>query len=551
VAGDRRWQTRTGAHDVPVRLEDLTWPDWAPWLAELDGTVTAPLWRLEGSSGEWWRFERVGTTMGRIPVPELTLALAQIVGGRRSRFVDRLIGELLPQLPLHLKLSDLPQAALGGRALGKLRRMGLASVADLARTSPGELYAASGWGPVAMQGTFIALMESCLPGPVTSLRRCELAYAAERAVLDDLATLAIWQHLLGDGSAALLAIEQAPTAPAAVHDAAHRLRTLTAGTLMPDQARADPAVQLGAAAEALPEEHRSVLRGTLEAAAPPPPAVLARDLGVRRDHISEMERHGIARMRAALADGPAALAAEALERHVAEVEPVKRLVARFPVLGQVVPQVDAPVWRIVARVGGRVWEEDGWIGSAPIAYTVAQTRNRIADAGVQGAADTLDAVRDLLPASLERADAAAWLEYCQIAVTADGRITAMTDLADRLARELVRAGTPQHLDALAPAAPGYSQRTLAAVLASDDRFERERAGRVRFAMWGRDPQPQDVTEMIRAALNAAGGSIGVDELAAGLAARYGAAERDVRRLVAAVPFRVVDGTVRWFNPRTA
>ncbi|MGW0022241.1 hypothetical protein ACWDUD_28340 [Rhodococcus sp. NPDC003382] len=498
-------------------LGERRWLDLMPWLDRYGSGRAAALSEL-APGDRWWEKQSPAETAASADVPAVCAALAHIYVTEH------------PDMPLSAGLADridVPVAALDlSTAAATIvdRLPGVATTAALLDRSPSDLFAVRGAGPATVHEIVCAAMVLAILRDPGVLRAPEGAATGSNVpaldlLVSDLAELARWRTLRGQGDRPLLRVELEDGAPEEIQEVAARITALTARDL-PLPGPHDPIAELGGYVAALPAPERENLRQrVLDDVPADPSAPSTFPFGT------------------AVGDLLAALRV-----HVRPVASLDRILALSPDLSRQVPGLDVPLGRVLNRLDDRFEVADGWVAVPNLPEAERQTRALLAEFESENGVVELAAVGALW--NLPAGELTAWLRHCGLPVI-DGRILTRQDsLADRAAQVLEILGDPMPAAALVTRMDTtHDTATVIGELADDERFAVSESGLWSLARWETDI-PGAVRARIARIVDGAGGSADAAALAAALTERFPISEAAARIFADSGDFEVVGGRVR-------
>ncbi|MGN5239205.1 hypothetical protein [Rhodococcus sp. SJ-3] len=496
-------------------LDDRTWLELMPWLDRYGSARTAALTALAPTPA-WWESQSPAQTAAETEIPELCAELSRIyvTDHPELRFADGLIRTV----EVTVDALDLGMSA--ATIIGRLPHA--PTTAELFSRSPADLFDVRGADSHAVyEIVCAALVLTVLRDPATLVPEESAAPVPALALLvDDLAAVARWQTLCGQRDRPLLSIGLDAGAPEEIQEAVARLGAVAARDL-PVGAPADPVAELADYVGSLPAAERETLR--------------------RRIHDEDdvdASQPSTFPFGTAVGDFLAALRTD-----VRPVASFHRIVRDRPVLAQVVPGLDAPLWKVLDRLDDRCTVADGWIAVPDLAEAEKQTRALLgefesANAVVQPA--EVAAIWHLPADEFE-----SWLTHCGTTMF-DGRILTPQDtVAGRAAQILEVVGDPLSVETLvARMDANIDIHSVVEELSDDDRFTvTEDDGLWGLLEWETDPVTA-IGRRIARLVDGAAGSIELDKVAEALVQRFSISDASARVFAASGDFEVVTECVR-------
>ncbi|GAC57607.1 hypothetical protein GOHSU_22_00670 [Gordonia hirsuta DSM 44140 = NBRC 16056] len=514
------------AADASFEDEPVTWCDVAPWLTG-HGTDPEFFWIDDDPADA---------------SPEVLRAHCDLIAVLMLEAVPEVsIGELLPLLPGDVDL--IPDPALPTRAANWLLQSSMFTTDRIRPVTTAEILKSRGMGT----GSVIGLLSRLVELSTDQLARdTDLGPDVVDELLDDLEIIARWRRATGGDDVSLLAPVPA-YAPAAVHEARHRLDTLTADTLpVSEQDDQSVAADLTARLNELGERDREVFLARRLQEPYARLEALGEHYGVSRERVRQYEARALTDLAEWLENSrPAQFLLTSAVRMIDVVRPIEVLTAALPPLAEEVGSAERPLWQVLVGLGVPFEVADGWaaaptLDSAREASRTLVTR-RADEFGVLAVTD-LAAVNQLALDGEGPRWPARWAADLGYIVYHDHILSATASMEDYAAAILSIHGEPMtpedlvgrfHVD--------RSERSLVNQMAGDDRFQR-----VSRSHWGLRAWGGRTYESIRAAigdvLDELGGTVELDALIDRLSA-LDVKPASVTAYAAAPPYRTQAGVV--------
>ncbi|MFD6857516.1 hypothetical protein ACFWCF_09255 [Rhodococcus sp. NPDC060090] len=502
-------------------LDDRTWLELMPWLDRY-GSARATALNALAPTSNWWELQSPVETGADTEIPELCAELSRIyvTDHPELRFADGLIRTV------EVAVDALD---LGVSAATLVARLPHApTTAELFSRSPADLFDVRGAGSGEVHEIVCAaLILTVLRDPATLRPEASAASVPALALLvDDLAALARWRMLCDERDRPLLSIDLDTGAPEEIQEAVARLGAVAARDL-PVSAPADPVTELADYVASLPAAERNVLRHR-----------------IHDDSGADSPAPSTFPFGTAVGDFLAALRTD-----VRPVAAFDRILRDRPVLAQVVPGLDAPLWKVLDRLDDRCTVADGWIAVPDLAEAEKQTRALLgefesANGVVQPAG--VAAIWDLPAGELE-----AWMNYCGTSMLEGWILTPQATVAGHAAQILEVVGDPLSVETLvARMDANLDIHSVVEELRDDERFTvTEDDGLWGLLEWETDLVTAVRTRIARLVDGAAGpdgtpGSIELDKVAEALVQKFSISDASARVFAASGDFDVVADCVR-------
>ncbi len=523
---------RADPADTPEGVGAVTWCDVAPWLAS------------RGNDPDfYWIDDEVADTD-----PQVLRADSELIAVLMAETLAEItIGELLPLLPGGVDL--IPDDELPTRAANWLLASSVFTTDRIRGVSPAEILESRGMGSGSVIGLLTRLVELSAEAAGRTGGDDRARAAAE--VLDDLRTIARWRSVTGAPDTPLL--DPVPAhAPAVVHEARARLGGLTADSpAVAADGPVDVAQQLSERLGALPERDREVFalrrlgdeRTRLE--------TLGESYGVSRERVRQYEARALDELFGWLdTSSEAQFLIASATRIIGTVRPLDDLLAALPPLGEHVPAVARPLWRVLTGIGVPFEVANGWAAAPSLEAARDATAEQLAtladEFGVVDPAALLERHGGAAGTGVETVDPRwplRWVERAGAVVHREKILIRTTTVEDYAAGILAIHGEPMTADDLVAAFhTERSARTLVNQMIGDDRFQR-----VSRTLWGLSSWGGRAYESIRSAIGTllenAGGSAPLAAIVDELTSAYDVKAASVSAYAAAPPYQTVDGVV--------
>jgi len=216
----------------------------------------------------------------------------------------------------------------------------------------------------------------------------------------------------------------------------------------------------------------------------------------------------------------------------------------MPSLEDRVESVGQPLWRVVDRLDNSFEIRDGWCAAPSVTEAVVRTRASIASLAGSSTHVVLEDARISMTDVLADSDRLLeWLEYCGYEVLDRFVLMGSGGIADRAHVVLLEAGEPLDAeDLLSRIGVERSINSLKNALTTDKRFDRVNRSAWGLAEWGLEKY-RSIRELIRQEVDAADGSIAVNELIDRITRQFSVSARSVIAYSSAPPFRTQNGAV--------
>ncbi|MDO5724347.1 MAG: sigma factor-like helix-turn-helix DNA-binding protein, partial [Flaviflexus sp.] len=218
--------------------------------------------------------------------------------------------------------------------------------------------------------------------------------------------------------------------------------------------------------------------------------------------------------------------------------PLAELTRDYPVLEDVVPAVDQPVWRILDKLDESYEIVDGWC-AAPTVKTAGQTTvDRLGELADKHGTVPLAAV--FLGSNEETGRPAwllDWLDYLEIATYGESVILATHSMEEYAAAVLSVAGQPMTVDEIQHAIGRGAKNSLRNALGRNPEIVRINRWNFGLTEWGM-PEYTSIRDEIAKILEEAGGSESISIIIDSLTDRFGVSPNSVYAYASAPPFKL-------------
>ncbi|TCN56042.1 hypothetical protein EV641_103390 [Rhodococcus sp. SMB37] len=496
-------------------LDDRTWLELMPWLDRYGSARTAALNAL-APTPSWWESQSPAQTAADTEIPELCAELSRIyvTDHPELRFADGLIRTV----EVAVEALD-----LGVSAATIVARLPHApTTAELFSRSPADLFDVRGADSDAVyEIVCAALVLTVLRDPSTLGPEESAAPVPALALLvDDLAAVARWRTLCNERDRPLLNIGLDTGAPEEIQEAVARLGAIAARDL-PVGAPADPVTELAEYVASLPGAEREILRRR-----------------IHDDVDADSSQPSTFPFGTAVGDFLAALRTD-----VRPVASFDRILRDRPVLAQVVPGLDAPLWKVLDRLDDRCTVADGWIAVPDLAEAEKQTRALLGE--FESANGVVQPAGVAAIWQLPADEFESWMQYCGTTMFEGRILTAQGTVAGHAAQILEVIGDPLSAETLvARMDANIDIHSVVEELGDDDRFTvTEDDGLWGLLEWETDLVTAVATRIARL-VDGAAGSIELDKVAEALVQRFSISDASARVFAASGDFEVVAECVR-------
>ncbi|SCZ64737.1 sigma factor-like helix-turn-helix DNA-binding protein [Thiohalomonas denitrificans] len=525
-------------NDSEIEFLDLrprSWADAFPWIP---GKAVNESWE----QGKWWDWA--------IDTADAA-ARKTAVGNIVSLAIDRLgkwtIGDAFPGLRSEVELAKLD---LPVRAKNVLYREQIHTGADIARLPVEGLFAFRNAGVGTVIAILRELVEVSSSQYETSVR--EGAFFNEDdaveapnpwfgGLLQDLETLAGWNHTLGHGDRGVLS-ELALGAPEAVVGARKRLLDLHADDIRPTRS-ANVADQLDVAISRLGERYQAILAKRLFAWKSKTLEEMGQEFGVTRERIRQLEVEARAKLNDFVTgDNPVGQVARLVRTQIRGIRPLEELLTDVPALALEVVTVGQPAWRIIDVLDDAYEIADGWCAepsfeAARLATGVVLDELadpygvvRLADVTLTNDAGSLPWLKD-------------WLVYLGYEVRDQFVLVRTASLNDMAAAILSIEGAPLIFDELHQRVGRGAPGSLRNQLSTDPTFTKVNREHFALAEWGMEGYT-NIRGEIAKLLGEAEGELPMASVVESLVDRFGVSANSVAVYAGSKPFQVMNGIIR-------
>ena len=295
--------------------------------------------------------------------------------------------------------------------------------------------------------------------------------------------------------------------------------------------------------ESVDERDRVILHERIFAAKPRTQADLAKELGLSRERVNQLDRT----LRVQLSDTVESSVdlRRLLAETVALADPVAdsaRVAETLPLFATAIPALGVSVGQLLIAGSNDLAGVDGWI--------ISRTPAQIADL-VEDVLDAHAGEEALVPVgivaaklNLSESEAMRWLNSSGFTVLDDHVIKGSTSTADLVCAVLSIAGAPRTFEEIVTGLAGKprSRSSVRNALVTDDRIVKTDRTTYGLRRWGGD-QDQPVHRQIGHILDAAGGSIGIEDLVSQISEKYDVTESSIRAYAGAGEFVTRDDVV--------
>jgi hypothetical protein len=276
-------------------------------------------------------------------------------------------------------------------------------------------------------------------------------------------------------------------------------------------------------------------------------AFLGRRWGVTRERIRQVEHRARDLMLSAISEEePLAAAAVAARELTGTISPLADLLETVPALGETVPGIGQPAWRVFDRLDDAYEIADGWRVAPTMASVIAITRARLAECVNRYGVARINEVDLVATRYPKRRDelTASWLSYCGYTILDSFVLTRTASTRDHAAAVLSIEGSPlssgEIIDRI-----GVDRVVRAArdALNSDERLERIDRDRWALKEWGIGAY-FGIRPLIRELIASGGGQVRLDDVIEYITGRYSVSGSSVTTYAAAAPFVTKGGIVQ-------
>ncbi|MBT1176437.1 hypothetical protein JS532_02515 [Bifidobacterium callimiconis] len=275
---------------------------------------------------------------------------------------------------------------------------------------------------------------------------------------------------------------------------------------------------------------------------------IGKEQGVTRERVRQIEKEIKTQLTTVINESDVSGQLRDLFRHEGDILPQSAAFRHMPLLGESVPIVNAPLWRLVQEleIKPRFEIADGWMAAPSIAdakrfvnETLSADANGFGVVRIGGTAS--HAKTDQIDDSARNLQL--WLQYCGLIVVDDFAFVSCRSVEDFAAALLYVKDRPLTLDELSSADPKRrSMTSMRNAMARDERIIRVSKDKYGLAIWGM-PEYSSIRGEIQRILDRNGGSADLDQLVREIAGRSGASERSIISYAAFPPFHTARGVV--------
>ena len=295
--------------------------------------------------------------------------------------------------------------------------------------------------------------------------------------------------------------------------------------------------------ESIDDRDRVILRERIFAAKPRTQADLAKQLGLSRERINQLDRV----LRQAISETIEACAD--LRRLLAETvtlaDPfadLDRVTQSLPLFATVIPALGVSIGDFIVAGSSDLTRVNGWIlarGPAQIADRVGAILD--AHTGDESLVPVAAVAAEL---DISDAEAARWLIHSGFTVLGDQVVNGPTSTGDLVCAALSIAGTPSTFDEIVAGLAGVSRSrsSIRNALVTDDRIVKTDRTTYGLRRWGGD-RYVPVHRQIGQLVDAAGGTISIVDLVRQISEKYDVTESSIRAYAGAGEFVTRDDVV--------
>ncbi|RSX52440.1 sigma factor-like helix-turn-helix DNA-binding protein [Bifidobacterium callimiconis] len=275
---------------------------------------------------------------------------------------------------------------------------------------------------------------------------------------------------------------------------------------------------------------------------------IGKEQSITRERVRQIEKEMKAQLSSLLNESEVPTQLRDLFRHEGDILPQSAAFKHMPLLGENVPLVDVPMWRLVQELEmePRFEIADGWMAAPSIAdakrfvnETLSADANGFGVVRIGGTAS--HAKTDQIDDSARNLQL--WLQYCGLIVVDDFAFVSCRSVEDFAAALLYVKDRPLTLDELSSADPKRrSMTSMRNAMARDERIIRVSKDKYGLVIWGM-PEYSSIRGEIQRILDRNGGSADLDQLVKEIAGRSGASERSIISYAAFPPFHTARGVV--------
>lgn len=296
----------------------------------------------------------------------------------------------------------------------------------------------------------------------------------------------------------------------------------------------------------LNRRQRQILEDRTFSARPASLQRLGEDLKLSRQRVQQIEAKCLVDLESVVTRRPVKEWSVAMRTQINPVISLERLLGELPILRELVPGTDIPIWRILAACDDSYEVREEWCAAPNIAVAQTAILNSFhAEKAEAGSVDLLT-FRANTPALIGMAsrDVVGWLAACGLATLETQVLPLTASIPDRAAAVLTSEGEPLSAQAIhARLGSDRSIRSLKNALGADERFSRVNREVWSLRRWGLSSY-SSIRGLIEAEVDLAGGRVGATELVAKLTAQFDVKPTSVLAYASAHPFIIDQGTVR-------
>ncbi|MFI6827892.1 sigma factor-like helix-turn-helix DNA-binding protein [Kribbella sp. NPDC050241] len=518
-----------------VDLRPRVWSEAFPWLA---GVTSSDV-----DCQEPWQEEAIDATDA--------VCRQQILDKVVSLAVDRLsrwsIGEILPGVPLDVRIEDLRLPVRAYNALYREKRL---TTGDLVDLSLDDLLAYRHVGIGAVTAVLRILADRS-----TSLPQASLANHASSDVdlvppkpwlgglIRDIEALADWNQLTGQTVRGVLAPLPLGV-PKEVVAARDRVVALSSAEVLPSSTPSVADV-LEQAILGMDERFRMILARRLFAWDSATLEVLGQEFGVTRERVRQLESKARAKLYELVTDGtPVCQIAALVRSQVRGVRPLREVLAEAPALDHLVESVGQPAWRVIDILDDSYEIADGWCAEPSLEAAKREMAIyldeladefgvvRLADVGLVGTEEP-----GALPWLTD------WLAHLGYDVRGEFVLLRTSSVGDLAAALLSTEGGPLTLETLFDRVNRGSLGSLRNQLNAEPRFHKVGVEHWALTSWGMEGY-SNIRAEIGKLLEQAGGELPLATVVDSLVEGFGVSASSVNVYAGSAPYELRNGVVR-------
>ena len=469
-----------------AQLRDEVWVQLFPWLDGYVSSEAALLEAMVANTPDWWLSDCPRVTAGEADLESIVEQLAEVFVNNHKSL---LFGDAFPRLD-----ADLPMRALdlGARPATVVQRLGPGvTVADLMKLTVADFFTIRGTSEQTVQDVVAALLTVAVlidPGAGLEDFGEPLEAPAVAQMLDDLSALATWQRVRGRHDQPMLQVEIDDESPEAIQQVAARLTAITPLDL-PDNDPVDAVDEIENLVGQLGEQELLVLDHRLMALTPVTLGELSTKL-----HVSKARASGIeAALKNKLNDacGYGTAVGNLLASMRVEIQPVaalERLLAKHPVLADVVPSLHVPLWLVLDRLDDYFEVTDNWAAAPDVTAARGRTFALLEDIESANGVASLETAATF--AAMPRGELERWLRWCEVPIIGDSALLRTKRVGDFAVGALEALGVPTTTEALAAIVdPGRQESAISRLLQADGRVAIGDDVMWRFVEWQPGGEP--------------------------------------------------------------